>query len=97
MIAPEKNGKHAPSGRAADEPNGPQVEIVLVDRLDALERALGTVRRRQMTLQIHSLARRAPDELVVTFRGTGSVALPDRWIAELGALVDVRQVKVDGK
>lgn len=97
MIAPEKNGKHSPNGRPAEEPSGPQVELVLVDRLDALERALGTVRRRQMTLRIHSLARRGADELVLTFRGTEGVALPDRWIAELGALVDVRQVKVDAK
>ena len=97
MIAPEKNGKHSSNGRPAEELNGPQVEIVLVDRLDALERALGTVRRRQMTLKIHSLARRGSDELVLTFRGTEGVVLPDRWIAELGALVDVRQVKVDAK
>lgn len=97
MIAPEKNGKHAQNGRPAEELNGPEVEIVLVDRLDALERALGTVRRRQMTLKIFSLARKGSDELVLTLRGTEGVVLPDRWIAELGALVDVRQVKVDAK
>ena len=91
MIQHSTNGKHV------DELNGPEVELVITDRIDALERALGTVRRRQMTLKVFSLARRGDDELVLTLKGKQGVVLPDRWIAELGALVDVRQVKVDAK
>lgn len=72
---------------------GAEVVIVLSDRLDALERALGTVRRRGMSLKVFSLSRRG-DELVLTLRGDDGTAVPDRWIAELGALIDVRQVKV---
>ena len=69
------------------------VVIVLIDRLDALERAIGTVRRRGMALEVFSLSRQ-DDELVLTLRGDGGATIPDRWLAELGALVDVRQVKV---
>jgi len=71
----------------------PEVVIVLSDRLDALERALGTVRRRGMSLKVFSLSRR-DDELVLTLRGDSGSTIPDRWLAELGALVDVRQVNV---
>ena len=46
----------------------PEVVIVLSDRLDALERALGTVRRRGMSLKVYSLSRQ-DDELVLTLRG----------------------------
>ena len=97
MIAPEgKNGKpHSQNGsHPGKELSGPQVELILCDRLDALERALGTVRRRKMTLKVFSVARHGSDEIVLTLRGDEGVVLPDRWIAELGALVDVRQVKV---
>jgi hypothetical protein len=87
---PSKNG----GSDKADE--GPQVELVLCDRLDALERALGTVRRRQMTLTIQSLARRGDAELVLTVRADPGKPLPERWLAELAALVDVRQVNVAG-
>ncbi len=98
MIAPEnKNGKHAQNGGQPEkELNGPEVEIVIADRIDALERALGTVRRRMMTLKVFSLSRRG-GELVLTLRGDEGVVLPDRWISELGALVDVRQIKVAAK
>jgi hypothetical protein len=72
---------------------GSQVELVITDRLDALERALGTVRRRQMTLQVHSLVRR-DGELVLVFRADAGAVLHERWLAELAALVDVRQVNV---
>jgi len=71
----------------------PEVVIVLSDRLDALERAIGTVRRRGMSLKAFSLSHR-DDELVLTLRGDVGATVPDRWLAELDALVDVRQVKV---
>jgi hypothetical protein len=97
VIAPDsKNGRaHSTNGASPDIEglNGPEVEIVIADRIDALERALGTVRRRMMTLKVFSLSRRG-GEFVLTLRGDEGVVLPDRWIAELGALVDVRQVKV---
>ena len=41
--------------------------LLVSDRLDALERLLGTVRRRGMSLEIHSLARKE-DHLVLVFR-----------------------------
>ena len=71
----------------------PEVVVVLSDRLDALERAIGTVRRRGMSLKVFSLSRQ-DDELVLTLRGDVGATVPDRWLAELSALVDVRQVKV---
>lgn len=85
---PSKNGG---AGKPAEA--GPQVELFLCDRLDALERALGTVRRRGMTMSIQSLVRRG-DELVLTFRVEAGKPLHDRWLAELAALVDVRKVNV---
>jgi hypothetical protein len=87
-AGPDKPGQ--PAVRAA---KGARIELVISDRLDALERALGTVRRRQMTLQVHSLTRR-DGELVLVFHAAPGAALPDRWLAELAALVDVRQVNV---
>ncbi len=96
MIAPEGNNGERPSQNGARPEKayaGPEVVLVLSARLDALERALGTVRRRGMTLGVFSLSRR-DDELVLTLRADSGAALPDRWIAELGALVDVREVKV---
>lgn len=80
----------------ADELNGARVELVITDRIDALERALGTVRRRGMTLKVFALARRG-GELVLELRGAAGAPLPDRWLAELGELVDVKHVKVAGK
>jgi hypothetical protein len=71
------------------------VTLLVNDRLDALERLLGTVRRRQMTFRIHSLTRK-DDHLVLVFRAEPSAVIPDRWIAELGSLVDVRKVQVAG-
>jgi hypothetical protein len=46
-----------------------------------------------MRLQVHSLVRR-DGELVLVFRAEPGAPLPDRWLAELAALVDVRQVNV---
>lgn len=89
---PSRNGKGGPA-HDAPVPTGAEIEIVLSDRLDALERALGTVRRRQMTFQVHSLARR-DGELVLVFRTAPGSTIHERWLAELGALVDVRQVNV---
>jgi acetolactate synthase regulatory subunit len=74
-------------------PAGPEVVLVLVDRLDALERALGTVRRRGMSLKVLTLSRWG-DELILVLRGGTGAPVPDRWVAELGALVDVRHVRV---
>jgi acetolactate synthase regulatory subunit len=96
VIAREGDNGGRPSRKGARPEKaqaGPEVVLVLSDRLDALERLLGTVRRRGMTLGVFSLTRRN-DELVLTLRADSGAALPDRWIAELGALVDVRQVKV---
>ena len=96
MIACEGDNGGRPSRKGARPEKaqaGPEVVLVLSDRLDALERLLGTVRRRGMTLGVFSLSRRN-DELVLTLRADSGAALPDRWIAELGALVDVREVKV---
>ena len=89
MIQSESSNGGPPSK------SGPSSEVVIVlsDRLDALERALGTVRRRGMSLRVFSLSR-LDDELVLTLRGDVGATVPDRWLAELGALVDVRQVKV---
>ena len=85
-----------PEKRAtAEARSGPEVTLFINDRLDAIERALGTVRRRQMTLRIASLTRRA-DDLVLVFRADQGARIPQRWIAELSALVDVRQVRVRG-
>ena len=101
MIAPEgKNGggpsKNGGSEKSAEAPHdGPEVVLVLCDRLDALERLVGTVRRRGMTLRVHSLVRRGED-LVMVLRADRGVAVPDRWIAELGALHDVSEIKVTG-
>ena len=88
---PSKNGAN-PAGEAAP---GPEVTLLVNDRLDALERLLGTVRRRQMTFRIHSLTRK-DDHLVVVFRAEPNAVIPERWIAELGTLVDVRKVQVAG-
>lgn len=89
MSPTESNNGGPPSENDAT----PEVLIVLSDRLDALERAIGTVRRRGMSLKVFSLSRR-DDELVLTLRGDVGTTVPDRWLAELDALVDVRQVKV---
>jgi acetolactate synthase regulatory subunit len=92
MIPTESNNERLPSENGAT----PEVVIVLSDRLDALERAFGTVRRRGMSLKVFSLSRR-DDELVITLRGDVGATVPDRWLAELDALVDVRQVKVSAR
>ena len=89
MIPTESNNGGPPSKSGPS----PEVVVVLSDRMDALERALGTVRRRGMSLKVFSLSRR-DDELVLTLRGDSGATVPDRWLAELDALVDVRQVKV---
>ena len=89
MIPTESKNGEPPSKSGPS----PHVVIVLSDRLDALERAIGTVRRRRMSLEVFSLSRQG-DELVLTLRGDGGATIPDRWLAELGALVDVRQVNV---
>jgi hypothetical protein len=95
---PSKNGTGPepkagePAGEGAP---GPEVTLLVNDRLDALERLLGTVRRRQMTLRIHSLTRKE-DHLVLVFRAEPNAVIPERWIAELGTLVDVRTVQVAG-
>ena len=103
--SPSKNGSHdkepPQKGGAETSPHGTssrggpdtEIEIVLTDRLDALERALGTVRRRGMTMQVHSLGRRG-GELVLKFRAEAGATVHERWLAELAALVDVRQVNV---
>jgi acetolactate synthase regulatory subunit len=88
---PSKNGTN-PAGEGAP---GPEVTLLVNDRLDALERLLGTVRRRGMSFRIHSLARK-DDHLVLVFRAAPNAVIPDRWIAELGSLVDVRKVLVAG-
>lgn len=92
---PEKEKDQAPSQAKEKSHEGPEVVLTIADRLDALERALGTVRRRQMTLQVHSLTRR-DGALVLTLRAETGAVVPDRWIAELAALVDVSQIKVAG-
>ena len=89
---PSKNGAN-PVGDPVT--GAPEVTLLVNDRLDALERLLGTVRRRGMSFKIHSLVRK-DDHLVVVFRAEPSAVIPDRWIAELGALVDVRKVQVAG-
>ena len=89
---PSKNGTN-PAGETAA--GVPEVTLLVNDRLDALERLLGTVRRRGMSFQIHSLVRK-DDHLVLVFRAEPNAVIPDRWIAELGALVDVRKVQVAG-
>ena len=90
MIAkPSSNGSYPEKPKH----DGPQIVLVLNDRLDALERALGTVRRRGMGVQVHSLTRRG-GELVLKFRAAPGATVHDRWLAELAALVDVRQVNV---
>ena len=100
MIKGQNGGSPSKNGGAPEKPaqpeGGPQIELVISDRLDALERALGTVRRRKMTLKVYSVSRRG-DDLVLTLAGDPGAVVPDRWIAELGALVDVRTVKVAGK
>jgi hypothetical protein len=92
---PSRNGAspEKPAESGPESGTGAEIELVISDRLDALERALGTVRRRGMTFKVHSLARRG-GELVLVFRADAGAVLPDRWLAELAALVDVRQVKV---
>jgi hypothetical protein len=87
---PSKNGTN-PAGEAA--PAVAEVTLLVNDRLDALERLLGTVRRRGMSFKIHSLVRK-DDHLVLVFRAEPNTVIPDRWIAELGGLVDVRRVQV---
>ena len=89
---PSKNGTNPGSETAAGVP---EVTLLVNDRLDALERLLGTVRRRGMSFKIHSLVRK-DDHLVLVFRAEPNAVIPDRWIAELGALVDVRKVQVAG-
>ena len=87
------NEDSRPDASAGASP--PELTIVIDDRLDALERALGTVRRRGMKFKVFSLARR-DDRLVLVLRAEPDVPVPDRWIAELEALVDVKQVNVTG-
>lgn len=89
---PSENGTGPERGQA---PSVPEVTLLINDRLDALERALGTVRRRQMSLRISSLTRRG-DHLVLVFSADAGSAIPERWVAELGELVDVRRVDVAG-
>jgi hypothetical protein len=48
-----------------------------------------------MTFRIHSLVRK-DDHLVVVFRAEPNAVIPERWIAELGTLVDVRKVQIAG-
>lgn len=97
MIKGQNGGSPSKNGGAPEQPaepeGGPQIELVISDRLDALERALGTVRRRQMSFKVHSLVRRG-GELVLVFRAEAGAPVPDRWLAELAALVDVRTVNV---
>lgn len=90
--SPSRNGT-APEADA--EVTGPRVTLLVADRLDALERTLGTVRRRGMCLKIHSLVRRE-DRLQLVFRAAPEAVIPERWIAELAALVDVDEVEVAG-
>ena len=89
MIQSESSNGAPPSKSGPS----PEVVVVLSDRLDALERAIGTVRRRGMSLEVFSVSRQ-DDELVLTLRGDVGTTVPDRWLAELGTLVDVRQVKM---
>jgi hypothetical protein len=56
VIQKSDNGGSPSKNGAGHEKGGRQIELVITDRLDALERALGTVRRRQMTFQVQSLA-----------------------------------------
>ena len=92
---PSKNGT-GPQPKAGEPAGGaPEVTLLVNDRLDALERLLGTVRRRGMSFKIHSLVRK-DDHLVLVFRAAPNAVIPERWIAELGSLVDVRQVQVAG-
>jgi acetolactate synthase regulatory subunit len=83
---PSKNGTRPEKGSR-------QIELVITDRIDALERALGTVRRRGMAFRVHSLVRRG-GELVLVFHVDASATVPDRWLAELSSLVDVHKVSV---
>jgi hypothetical protein len=95
-MSDQNGGKPSKNGAAVDVSAGPpEVTLLLNDRLDALERLLGTVRRRGMKLRIHSLIRKE-DHLVMVFRAEPNAVVPDRWLAELGALVDVRKVQVAG-
>jgi acetolactate synthase regulatory subunit len=89
MIQSESSNG-APTSKSGPSP---EVVVVLSDRLDALERAIGTVRRRGMSLEVFSVSRQ-DDELVLTLRGDVGTTVPDRWLAELDTLVDVRQVKM---
>ena len=95
--SPSRNGGDPDKDKGKEKEPPPkgssQIELVITDRLDALERALGTVRRRGMSFQIQSLARR-DGELVLVFRADPGAAIHDRWLAELAALVDVHQVNV---
>ena len=93
MIQKGDNGGPPSKNGANPDRGARQIELVITDRLDALERALGTVRRRGMTFKVHSLLRRG-SELVLVLRSDAGAVLPYRWLAELAALVDVRQVNV---
>lgn len=88
---PDENSRAEASRRASI----PEITLVIDDRLDALERTLGTVRRRGMKLEVSSLVRRQ-DHLVLVFRAAPDAMVPNRWIAELEALVDVKKVDVTG-
>lgn len=88
---PDENSGAEASRRAST----PEITLVIDDRLDALERTLGTVRRRGMKLEVSSLVRRQ-DLLVLVFRAAPDATVPNRWIAELEALVDVKSVNVTG-
>ena len=91
---PSRNGG-SPERLESPAHDGPEVVLTINDRLDALERALGTVRRRGMSLKVFSLVRR-DEQLVLVLRADAGAPVPERWIAELGQLVDVRQIKVSG-
>ncbi len=94
-TGPDRGQEKVPDKKLGGTPTGPEVTLLINDRLDALERAVGTVRRRQMSLRISSLTRR-DDHLVLVFCADVGSVIPERWVAELGALVDVRSVDVAG-
>lgn len=74
------------------EARRPEVVLVVRDKAGALERVFGTMRRRRMALQTISMARFGED-LVIVLRSEAS-SVPDRWLAELEGLWDVRDVRV---
>lgn len=77
---------------ASDGTSVPEVHLVVADRLDALERAVGTIRRRRMTLALDSVHRR-DSALHLIFRAEPGTLIRARWLAELADLEDVREVR----